>query len=99
MNRLESAILQAVAYQATVLFVPPQLAGINVAVNMSLLMTAVAVFDFNPLLFMITLIVGHIALIVASVREAHLVTLLQAIGQKKHSSKNIISSEGVKYVP
>ena len=97
--RYHSPVLNAVAYPPTMMFVPVQLAGLNIGINVGLMMLGMAAADIPPIPFLVIAIAGHVAMATWSARDAHLVTLAKAIGMRKQSSRNIIPARGVKYVP
>jgi type IV secretory pathway VirB3-like protein len=99
MNHLESAIREAVAYPPTLLFVPVELAGLNLAVHIGFMLLAFIAFGISPAIWLVSAVVCHIVLIVLSSRDAHIVNYAKAIGRSKPKSENIVPSEGVKYVP
>lgn len=99
MIRHEKSILTAVAYPPTMLFVPVELAGGNVAFNIILMVIGTVILDLSPLIWLFTAVAGHAILLVLSFREPHIVSMMRAIGTSKHQSRNIVKSEGMKYVP
>lgn len=100
MSGLRSTILRGVAYPPTMLFVPFELTGMNVAFNITLMLICLVIFDLTPIIWIISLVVTQVFLIVMASRDAHIVTVLRAIGSFKKTSKNIVpTDEGVKYVP
>lgn len=99
MFRRSFPVMKAVAYHPTVLFIPPELAGLNVAAHVMLMMIVVAVLDWSPIGPFVSAIVCHVLLIFAYMRDNHIVSLARAIGGSKHRTRNIIPTEGVRYVP
>lgn len=95
-----SLIMNAVAYPPTLLFAPVELAGINMAFNVGGMIIANASFNVTPIIFLVTLVIGHVVSAFAYARDAHIVYIGQAIGRYPLRSRNLVpSEEGVKYVP
>lgn len=95
-----STIMNAVAYPPTLLFAPVEMAGLNMGINVACMVISNASFQISPIIFLLTLIAGHLASALAYSRDAHIVYIAQAIGRYPRSSKNLIpAKEGVKYVP
>lgn len=99
MIRHEKPILTAVAYPPTMLFVPVELAGGNVAINIMLMVFGTVILDLSPLIWLFTSVAGHVILLVLSFREPHIVMMMRALGTSRQQSRNIVKPEGVKYVP
>ncbi|MBK1666943.1 hypothetical protein CKO28_02655 [Rhodovibrio sodomensis] len=99
MRTFKSPVLTAIAYPATLAFVPVQLVGMNISINVALMMISIVVLNLTPVIWLVSAIVGHLALMTWSFREPHLVSLGQAFGRTPGRSKNIVPSSGVKYVP
>lgn len=99
MKRYASPVLKAVAYPPTMMFVPVELAVLNMGVNAVFLAISNSLISLPPIIWLGTAIVGHILLIGVVSRDAHIVGVLRAIAQAKRSSQNIIPARGVKYVP
>lgn len=97
--RHESPVLHAVAYPATMVFVPVELAAANIALNVAAMLISMVTYDITPFLWVITTIGGHLTLLFMCSKEPHLVSLMRCIGRVKQRSRNIISTRNVKYVP
>lgn len=99
MNENERPVLTAVAYPATMLYVPIEVAGLIVAGHAFLMALSAVLLGLNPVVFLVTLTACWIAGVAAFQRDPHLVSLLQAAGRFKRKTHNIVPSRGVKYVP
>lgn len=100
MKPLTTQVLSAVAYHPTMLFIPVELAGMNIAVNVALMLLCLKIFNLSPAIWLLTIVGAWIAMAIAHTRDAHTVTLMRARGSFKQHSTNIVpTDEGVKYVP
>ncbi len=99
MMRNESPVFQAVAYPPTMIYIPVELAGANVGLNVAMMLVSMVTFDITPLFWLITTIIGHVVLMFVCSREPHLVMLMRCIGGVKQRSRNLIGTRNVKYVP
>jgi len=100
MNGIRAQVLTAVAYQPTMLFVPTQLGAIMAALHVILMMMGLLLFKLTPFIWLFSLGGFWILTAIYTAKDPHLATVMVAVGQSKHRSRNIIRmSEGVKYVP
>lgn len=100
MKALQAQILNAVAYHPTMLFIPVELAGMNIVIHAALVGLGVVVFKISPVIWLFSVAGVHGVLAVLHSRDSHLVTLGRAIGSFPRRSRNLVpTTEGVKYVP
>ena len=100
MNQLTTKVLSAVAYHPTMLFIPVELAGMNIAINVALMLISLYMFDLSPVIWLFTIIGAWVAMAIAHSRDPHGVQMLKAIGTFKRNSINLVpTDDGVKYVP
>ena len=96
---MREEILKAVAQPPKVLWAPMVPSIINLGVQFPVMFMAIGVADANPLFFVLTIIMSHIMLIYAGIREPHLSTMLQAFGQTYKKTTNLYAVKGTKYEP
>ena len=96
---IRNNILTAVAYAPTLFFVPRELAIMNIAVNMILMLMAIVLELAPPLVFMATIVTGHAVFAMLSFREPHIVNLARAVGKARNSTSNLVRSRHTKFVP
>ena len=56
-------------------------------------------WDINPLLFMVSIVVGHIVSVAIGVKEPHISAMIQAYGQTAKKSNNLYKEKGNKFAP
>lgn len=96
---MREEILKAVAQPPKVLWAPMVPAIINLGIQFPMLFIGIGVADVNPLFFVSTIIISHIALIFAGIKEPHLSTMTQAYGQTNIKTTNLYSVQGSKFEP
>lgn len=96
---MREEILKAVAQPPKVLWAPMVPAIINLGIQFPMLFIGIGVADVNPLFFVSTIIISHIALIFAGIKEPHLSTMIQAYGQTNIKTTNLYSVQGSKFEP
>jgi len=57
------------------------------------------VWNMNPLIFIATTALGHIAVIALGAKDPHMSTMIQAFGQSRHISTNLYKCKGNKFAP
>ena len=96
---MRDMVLKAVA-QPPKLFLGPVLpTAINAGIQVPMMFMAVGVADVNPLLFVISIVSCHLAIVAAGMKEPHLSTMIQAFGQTNKVSKNLYQERGNKFEP
>lgn len=96
---MREEILKAVAQPPKFLFAPMVPAIINLGIQFPMLFMGIGVADANPLIFIVSILSAHAALVVAGIREPHLSTMMQAYGQSNKVSSNLYAVEGNKFEP
>ena len=96
---MQEAILKAVANPPKILWGPFLPTMLNFGLQFPFMFMAVGAFGLNPLLFMISLALGHIACIAAGAKEPHLSAMIQSFGQANISVHNLYNEKGRKFEP
>ena len=97
---MREEILRAVAQPPKVLWAPMVPSLINLGVQFPMMFISMGVSEAaNPLYFVATIIIAHIALIGFGIKEPHLSTMLQAYGQTFKKTTNLYSVKGNKFEP
>ena len=97
---MREPILRAVAMPPRIFLAPFVLAMANFVIQAAIMFILIGVFDVNPLVSLITILLGHAFLVVAGTKEPHLSHMLQAWGTSgPATSHNIYPSKGVKLAP
>ncbi len=92
-------ILKAVAQPPKFLLAPMVPGIINLGIQFPMLFMGIGIADMNPLFFGTTIIMAHLGLVVAGVKEPHLSTMMQAYGQTNKISSNLYAVRGNKFEP
>ncbi len=96
---MREEILKAVAQPPKVLWAPMVPAIINLGIQFPFMFMGIGVADVNPLYFVTCIIMSHVALVFAGLKEPHLSTMMQAYGQTYINSKNLYEVIGNKFAP
>ena len=97
---MREPILRAVAMPPRIFLAPFIPAMANFVIQGAIMFMLIGLFDINPLLSLITILIGHVLLIIAGTREPHLSHMCQAWGMNgPATSHNIYKERGVKLAP
>ena len=96
---MRDMILKAVAQPPKLFWGPVLPTAINAGIQVPLMFMAVGVGEVNPLLFVVSIVSCHIAIVLAGAKEPHLSTMIQAFGQTNKVSKNLYQERGNKFEP
>ena len=95
---MQEQILKAVAVPVRILWAPAVPALINFGLQVPFLFMWLAM-QKNPLLFLVTLPIGHIIIIAYSTKEPHLSNMIKANGPFFIKTRSIYSTKGNKFAP
>lgn len=96
---MREPILKAVAMPPRIFWAPFLPAIINLAIQFPFMFMGMGIFEMNPLIFVFPIIIVHVLLIIAGVREPHLSSMVRAYGPMAGGSKNIYKCKGTKLAP
>ena len=96
---MREPILKAIAMPPKMFWAPFLPAASNLAVQLSFMLIGIGVFDMNPIIFVIPIVIAHLILVIYGSREPHLSTMLQTYGPMSHGSRNMYKSKGTKLAP
>jgi len=96
---MRDLILKAVAQPPKLFWAPVLPAGVNAGIQMPMMFIGIGVGDINPLVFVFSIVLMHMAIIAAGVREPHLSAMIKAFGQTNKVSKNLYPEGGNKFEP
>ena len=94
---MREGILKAVANPPKILWGPFLPVLVNMAIQFPLMFMFMGVGGVNPLLFMITLLIGHVAAVIAGAREPHISSMIQAFGPASKKTNNLYYVKGNKF--
>lgn len=96
---MREEILKAVAQPPKVLWAPMVPAIINLGIQFPFMFMGIGIADVNPLYFVSCIIMSHVALVFAGLKEPHLSSMMQAYGQTYINSRNLYEVIGNKFAP
>ena len=96
---MDEPILKSVAMPPRFLWAPQVPAIANFAVQMVFCLLSIGIFDTNPLLFLITIVIGHVCLIGIGMKEPHLSNMLKSRGPFIKRYRSIYHLPGTKLAP
>lgn len=97
---MRTPILKAVCMPPRLFWAPFVPAMANFVIQAAGMFILIGLFEVNPLVSLITILVGHTFLVILGTREPHLSHMLKAWGTSgPTSSHNIYPSKGVKLAP
>ena len=96
---MREVILKAVANPPKILWGPFLPVMVNLGVQFPIMFMFMGTFDVNPLWFMVSLVIGHIASVALGVKEPHISAMIQAYGQSAKKSNNLYKVKGNKFAP
>ena len=96
---MHEMILKAVANPPKILWGPFLPTLLNLGLQFPFMFICVGAFNINPLMFMITIVLGHCLCIMAGTKEPHLSAMIQAYGQTNKTSTNLYKQKGNKFEP
>ena len=96
---MREPILKAVASPPKVLWAPMLPALMNLGLQFPVMFTVMGAYSVNPLLFVTTILLGHLAIISWGVKEPHASNMIQAFGQTYRVTNNLYKTKGNKFAP
>ncbi|MFI3242137.1 MAG: hypothetical protein R3Y43_06180 [Alphaproteobacteria bacterium] len=96
---MKEPILKAVASPPKILWAPFLPSMLNLGMQFPFMFMAMGIFQCNPLLFMVSIVAGHMVCIGWGVKEPHLSAMIQAWGQANKTSTNLYKAKGNKFEP
>ena len=96
---MPEVILKAVANPRKILWGPFLPTMLNMGIQFPIMFMFLGTLDVNPLWFMVSLVLGHVACIAVGVKEPHISAMIQAYGQTAKTSHNLYSEKGNKFAP
>lgn len=96
---MRDVILKAVANPPKLFWAPVLPAALNGGLQMPFMFIAMGIWQSNPLIFVISLVTGHMIAIALGARDPHLSAMIRAFGAANYTSKNLYSVKGRKFEP
>lgn len=96
---MREIILKAVANPPKILWGPFLPVLVNMAIQFPLMFMFMGTAGVNPLWFMISLLLGHVAAVALGAKEPHISSMIQAFGPASKKTNNLYSVKGNKFAP
>ena len=96
---MRDIILKAVANPPKLFWAPILPAALNGGLQMPFMFIAMAFWNANPLIFVITIVLGHMVMIGLGSRDPHLSGMIQAFGATNVVTTNLYRVKGHKFEP
>lgn len=96
---MRDIILKAVANPPKLFWGPVLPTALNAGLQIPFMFMAIGIFDMNPLIFMITIVLGHLVVVGLGAKDPHLSGMIQAFGQTNVVSHNLYKEKGHKFEP
>ena len=96
---MRDIILKAVANPPKLFWAPVLPAALNAGVQIPFMFMAIGMWQINPLIFIVSIVLGHMFIIGLGAKDPHLSGMLQAFGTTNLSSTNLYREKGNKFEP
>lgn len=96
---MRDIILKAVANPPKLFWAPVIPAALNAGLQIPFMFMAIGIWQTNPLIFIISVLVGHTIMIGLGAKDPHLSAMLQAFGSTNIVPKNLYKVKGHKFEP
>lgn len=96
---MREPILKAVANPPKILWGPFLPTLLNLGLQFPMMFICIGVFDFNPLLFVMSIVGIHCIIILWGAKEPHISSMIQAFGQTHRVTNNLYKEKGNKFAP
>ena len=96
---MRDMILKAVAQPPKIFWGPVLPVVLNLGLQFPMMFMAMGIWNINPLMFIVSILVAHASVVAAGVKEPHLSAMIQAFGQTNMVSKNLYAEKGNKFAP
>ena len=96
---MRDMVLKAVAQPPKIFWGPVLPVVLNLGLQFPMMFMAMGIWNINPLMFIVSILIAHASVVAAGVREPHLSAMIQAFGQTNMVSKNLYAEKGNKFAP
>ncbi|MCQ2914504.1 MAG: hypothetical protein MJ247_04855 [Alphaproteobacteria bacterium] len=96
---MREPILKAVAMPPKIFLAPMLPALLNMVLQFPAMFIMMGIYHVNPLMFVVTIAIGHFILIIYGAKEPHLSAMVQAFGKAPKTSQNMYKVKGAKFAP
>lgn len=96
---MRDIILKAVANPPKLFWGPVLPAALNAGLQVPFMFMSVGIWQANPLIFIMTIAIGHMIVVALGAKDPHLSGMLQAFGMTNLTSVNLYRVKGNKFEP
>ncbi len=96
---MRDVILKAVANPPKLFWGPVLPTAINAGLQIPFMFMAVGIWQINPLIFIITIVLGHLVVVALGTKDPHLSGMIQAFGSTNIVTTNLYRVKGHKFEP
>lgn len=96
---MRDVILKAVANPPKLFWGPVLPTAINAGLQLPFMFMAVGIWQINPLIFIVTIVLGHLIVVAIGSKDPHLSGMIQAFGNTNVVSTNLYRVKGHKFEP
>jgi hypothetical protein len=96
---MRDMIFKAVAQPPKIFWGPVLPTLLNLGLQFPFMFMMLGIGEFNPLWFVVTIVIVHGFIVAAGVKEPHLSAMIQAFGKTNLTSKNLYKERGNKFEP
>jgi hypothetical protein len=96
---MRDMIFKAVAQPPKIFWGPVLPVILNLGLQFPFMFMVLGLGDVNPLWFVVTIVLAHVGIIAAGVKEPHLSAMIQAFGKTNKVSTNLYKVRGNKFEP
>lgn len=96
---MRDIILKAVANPPKLFWGPVLPTAINAGLQIPFMFMSVGIWQVNPLIFIITIVLGHLVVVAVGAKDPHLSGMIQAFGNTNMVTTNLYKVKGRKFEP
>lgn len=96
---MRDIILKAVANPPKLFWAPVIPAALNAGLQIPFMFMAIGIWQTNPLIFIVSVLIGHMIMVALGAKDPHMSAMLQAFGTTNIPSRNLYKVKGRKFEP
>ena len=96
---MKDVILKAVANPPKLFWGPVLPTALNAGLQIPFMFMAIGMGDINPLVFLVSIVLGHLIVVALGAKDPHLSGMIQACGQTNVVPQNLYKVKGHKFEP
>ena len=96
---MKDVILKAVANPPNLFWGPVLPTALNAGLQIPFMFMAIGMGDINHLVFLVSIVLGHLIVVALGAKDPHLSGMIQAFGQTNVVPQNLYKVKGHKFEP